>query len=169
MIRCLPWWSRAPPTSRRVWCGSMMLEDFVLRRRKIKKTKRTRMKMIWTSLRTMMAVMILIKIKMEKRTEKTGTGMMMMGKMTITARTCPALGLELLLRTTKWREEMTMRMPAMAVGRISVTRKMSEYSLGKRKMPEEKLKTNHEEKCLSYVNFQLEAADLHLHYNVSCV
>ena len=64
---------------------------------------------------------------------------------------------------------MMMRMPAMAVGRISVTRKMSEYSLGKRKMPEEKLETNHEEKCLSYVNFQLEAADLHLHYNVSCV
>ena len=64
---------------------------------------------------------------------------------------------------------MMMRMPAMAVGRISVTRKMSEYSLGRRKMPEGKLKTNHEEKCLSYVNFQLEAADLHLHYNVSCV
>ena len=64
---------------------------------------------------------------------------------------------------------MMMRMPAMAVGRISVTRKMSEYSLGRRKMPEEKLKTNHEEKCLSYVNFQPEAADLHLHYNVSCV
>merc|ERR550517_1728797 len=101
---------------------------------------------------------------MEKRTEKTGTGMMMMGKMTIgvsqllyfqTARTSLALGLELLLRMTKWREEMT--------------RKMSEYSVGRRKMPEEKLETNHEEKCLSYVNFQLEAADLHLHYNVSCV
>ena len=61
----------------------MMLGDFVLRRRRIKKTKRTRMKMIWTSLRTMMAAMIPIKIKMEKRTEKTGTGMMMMGKMTI--------------------------------------------------------------------------------------
>merc|ERR1711872_894559 len=141
-----------------------MLGDFVLRRRRIKKTKRTRMKMIWTSLRTMMAAMIPIKIKMEKRTEKTGTGMMMMGKMTIgvsqllyfqTARTSLALGLELLLRMTRWREEMTMRTPAMAVGRISVTRKMSE----------EKLKTNHEEKCLSYVNFQLEAADLHLHYN----
>merc|ERR1719494_376794 len=159
MIRCLPWWSRAPPTSRRVLCGSMMLGDFVLRRRRIKKTKRTRMKMIWTSLRTMMAAMIPIKM----RTEKTGTGMMMMGKMTIgvsqllyfqTARTSLALGLELLLRMTRWREEMTMRTPAMAVGRISVTRKMSE----------EKLKTNHEEKCLSYVNFQLEAADLHLHY-----
>ena len=64
---------------------------------------------------------------------------------------------------------MMMRMPAMAVGRISVTRKMYEYSLRRRKMPEEKLKTNHEEKCLSYVNFQLEAVDLHLHYNVSCV
>merc|ERR1719410_1738954 len=111
-----------------------------------------------------MAAMIPIKIKMEKRTEKTGTGMMMMGKMTIgvsqllffqTARTSLALGLELLLRMTRWREEMTMRTPAMAVGRISVTRKMSD----------EKLKTNHEEKCLSYVNFQLEAADLHLHYN----
>merc|ERR1711994_214726 len=101
--------------------------------------------MIWTSLRTMMAAMIPIKIKMGKRTEKMGTGMM------------------------RWREGMMMRMPAMAVGRISVTRKMSEYSLGRRKMPEEKLKTNHEEKCLSYVNFQLEAADLHLHYNVSCV
>ena len=62
-----------------------------------------------------------------------------------------------------------MRMPVMAVGRISVTRKMSEYSLGRRKMPEEKLETNHEDKCLSYVNFQLEAADLHLHYNASCV
>merc|ERR1712039_552335 len=107
---------------------------------------------IWTSLRTMMAVMIPIKIKMEKRTEKTGTGMMMMGKMTIgvsqllyfqTARTSLALGLELLLRTTKWRVEMMMRMPAMAVGRISVTRKMSEYSLGRRKTPEDKLKTNH--------------------------
>merc|ERR1711988_1749174 len=154
----------------------MMLEDFVLRRRRTKKTKRTRMKMIWTSLRTMMAVMTPIKIKMAKRTEKTGTGMMMMGKMTIgvsqllyfqTAGT--ALGLELLLRMTRWREEMTMRTPAMAVGRISVTRKMSEESLGRRKMPDEKLKTNHEEKCLSYVNFQLEAADLHLHYNASCV
>ena len=86
-----------------------------------------------------------------------------------TARTSLALGLELLLRMTRWREEMTMRTPAMAVGRISVTRKMSEYSLGRRKMPEEKLKTNREEKCLSYVNFQLEAADLHLHYNASCV
>merc|ERR1719206_81297 len=116
-----------------------------------------------------MVVMIPIKIKMEKRTEKTGMGMMMIGKMKITARTYLALGLELLLRMTRWREEMTMRTPAMAVGRISVTRKMSEESLERRKMPDEKLKTNHEEKCLSYVNFQLEAADLHLHYNASCV
>lgn len=107
----------------------MMWEDFVLKKRKTRRTKRTRKKMIWKNQRMTTAATTLIRIKMEKTMEM----MMVMERMMTgvyqshyfqTEKTSLHLVQALLLRTMKSRM-VKMTMPAMEVGKTLRRRKMS--------------------------------------------